>query len=60
MRGKHHGKVVKLYKLFNDEGIKQIQQRIDTYERMCATPYKYSWKDRKEFFNLPKNNICWS
>ena len=58
-RGKHLGKVVKLYKLFNNEGIQQIQNRIDSFERLCAFPFKYSWTDKKEFYTLPLNNICW-
>lgn len=59
MRDKHKGKVVKLYKLFNNQGIKEIKQRIDKFERICARPYKYSLKDKKEFYMLPYNRICW-
>ena len=58
-RDKHQGKILKLYKLFNNEGIDEIEKRIASFERILAAPWKYSWDDTKEFYMLPKNNICW-
>ena len=56
---RHQGKILKLYKLFNDKEIHRIERRIDSFERIRAAPWKYSWDDMKEFYMLPKNKICW-
>ena len=59
MNEDYYGKVVKLSELFNEEGIEEIQQRIDLFQKMCDNPQKYTWKDKKEFCHLPKNKIAW-
>ena len=53
-----YGEVIQIHKLFNEKGITQIQQRIDTFEHLRDSPH-YSWNDIKQFYIRPKNKITW-
>ena len=59
MNNKYHGQVIKVNEIFNDEGIEEIQRRVDSFQHMCDYPHKYTWKDKREFYNVPKHKNAW-
>ena len=53
------GEVIKVSSLFNWIGMEQLQQRIDSYDYISKNVKLFSWKDKKQFFHIPKNKIGW-
>ena len=53
------GEVIQVSSLFNWIGMEQIQQRIDSFEYICKNDKLFTWKDKKQFFCIPKNKIGW-